>query len=491
MFLRFREREECRKWLDRVSEQRAAGLAKAETYAELDWRLVSMLDRSPEGQYQIVGPVEARSTRSYDARARAQIRAMLAGGHAITDIKEERLDDHDRTERRVSGIAIRAIDQRGRLNLLARGFALNVAVMTGWMLRVIKWFGALALFPGAALFAASRFSAWSSLVARLDPVLAAELPRTELQALSRYVLTVLAALAWPLGVVLFLRRLRWPQLVGPAAVAVGALGTGPVLVLVGLGLGFSGIAARWGFPPWTVILMISLVSVTAVLGVVTGRGLRVVYVNNRSLARSLLEVDATRRVGPKRRAVGMTAWIVSVLYSGALAVSLTMWGAGILSGRGESFFYSMWRQAYDSLMLARAHAVDNPKAAEEDFERALSLWDALGKVCPHTPACTPAIQQSHAITYHDLASFQKRTRRLKEAEESLREAVKLDEELVRDFPGRAELRGQLEFHRDALSRLERLKEIRGRSGPIRDGLRQQPTGRAIRSKRVDAGPAAH
>jgi hypothetical protein len=69
--------------------------------------------------------------------------------------------------------------------------------------------------------------------------------------------------------------------------------------------------------------------------------------------------------------------------------------------------------------------------------------------------------------------------------------VKLDEELVRDFPGRAELRGQLEFHRDALSRLERLKEIRGRSGPIRDGLRQQPTGRAIRSKRVDAGPAAH
>src|SRR5439155_26402648 len=66
-----------------------------------------------------------------------QIRAAMMGADAVVDVQEERLPEFRRTVWRTSGMAIRAVDSAGRMELRSRWFATQVSRLSFWMLILI------------------------------------------------------------------------------------------------------------------------------------------------------------------------------------------------------------------------------------------------------------------------------------------------------------------------------------------------------------------
>jgi hypothetical protein len=155
-------------------------------------RRVVLLGRQPGLRYQTLGSVSAEHDRRSSCEALVQLRAALIDADAVIDARPEARYLLTRTVRRLTGVAIRAVDPAGRFELLARWLSERTAAV-----------GARVLLLNAAGAV----------------VMAVEGPSPPGRAGALLLMVVAMAYAWPLALAAGLRWPRRPQLLGAAAVA--------------------------------------------------------------------------------------------------------------------------------------------------------------------------------------------------------------------------------------------------------------------------------
>ena len=131
---RFFTNEECKTWyeqmLDLLNKRQPTHPV---SISHLEIEPVLLLQTRPYERYQLLGQLEAKSTKWSQARVEIQLSAAVLGADAVVDVREERLPDFFRSIRRISGTAIRAVDQAGRLGLKSRWYADQISRLTRLM----------------------------------------------------------------------------------------------------------------------------------------------------------------------------------------------------------------------------------------------------------------------------------------------------------------------------------------------------------------------
>jgi hypothetical protein len=80
--------------------------------------------------------VDSKAPKRQSAAAGLAIRGAMMGADAVVDLNEERLPGFLKTEHRASGVAVRAVDDEGRLELKTRWFARRISQIAVVMLAV-------------------------------------------------------------------------------------------------------------------------------------------------------------------------------------------------------------------------------------------------------------------------------------------------------------------------------------------------------------------
>jgi tRNA A-37 threonylcarbamoyl transferase component Bud32 len=221
--LQFSTRSLCQEWYHRVySLKKDASTLARHPSGEPKVEHIVLLNRRPLVRYQLLGTVEAKSESRKRAEALLQIQAATMGADAVMEVQQESIPEFNRTLKRLTGTAIRAVDQAGRLELRFRWFADQIAKLSSWMFLIIA-VSFLSFFPIHRAFE-------NYYLFILNPVSSAPSTRGEelWLAHSSYgeVLALFFALhGWPLATVVLLRLLRWPQLLRPAATSIFFLST--------------------------------------------------------------------------------------------------------------------------------------------------------------------------------------------------------------------------------------------------------------------------
>jgi hypothetical protein len=150
-WFKFKNRKELCKWRDLLEQRITAAKQAADIGREapgspetgpdytndssiFDPRIepVVLLERRPGTRFQLLGMVEAKARSRRAAAAGLAIRGSMMGADAVVDLHRERLPSFARTEHRASGIAVRAVDEEGRIELKRRWFSSqigNVAII--------------------------------------------------------------------------------------------------------------------------------------------------------------------------------------------------------------------------------------------------------------------------------------------------------------------------------------------------------------------------
>jgi len=97
---------------------------------------VVLLNSRPGTRFQLLGMVEAKAHNRRGATAGLAIRGSMMGADAVVDLEQERLPGFARTEHRASGMAVRAVDDEGRLELKTRWFSGQIGQIAMIMLAV-------------------------------------------------------------------------------------------------------------------------------------------------------------------------------------------------------------------------------------------------------------------------------------------------------------------------------------------------------------------
>ncbi len=172
---------------------------------------VVLLKSRPGTRFQLLGMVESKAPKRQSAAAGLAIRAAMMGADAVVDLNRERLPGFFKTEHRASGMAVRAVDDEGRLELKTRWFSSQIGQIAIVMLVLagLELFGDIfGLFALAGLGLTPTMLEW--LVAALN--LTGGLSITGLAA----------------GLVYW----KVPQLVRPTAFCLLVKAVGTVLVLL-------------------------------------------------------------------------------------------------------------------------------------------------------------------------------------------------------------------------------------------------------------------
>jgi serine/threonine protein kinase len=98
---------------------------------------VVLLKSRPGTRFQLLGMVEAKATNRRSASAGLAIRGSMMGADAVVDLNLERLPGFWKTEHRASGMAVRAVDDEGRLELKTRWFSSQIGQVAIIMLVVV------------------------------------------------------------------------------------------------------------------------------------------------------------------------------------------------------------------------------------------------------------------------------------------------------------------------------------------------------------------
>jgi hypothetical protein len=218
--LRFRipDKLDCERWKEQLSELREEPERQHDELKPGFQEPIPVLATQPLVRYQSLGRVEACNDKRWRAEAGLQIRAAMLGADAVLDVKEEVVTDFIGRIRRVYGNAVRTIDHSGRVALRSRWFADRIQRLSLWMLCV----SAFLLASYTMIFALGFFQ---GNVSRAIEGLSTPLP------IWRASLVAVALCGWPLLCSILLRRLRWPQLDRPAAIAFFGIGCGALLII--------------------------------------------------------------------------------------------------------------------------------------------------------------------------------------------------------------------------------------------------------------------
>ena len=87
-------------------------------------------------RFQLLGMVEAKAANRRSAATGLAIRGSMMGADAVVDLNQERLPGFFKTEHRASGMAVRAVDGEGRLELKTRWFSGQIGQVAIIMLAV-------------------------------------------------------------------------------------------------------------------------------------------------------------------------------------------------------------------------------------------------------------------------------------------------------------------------------------------------------------------
>ena len=131
---RFITSEECKTWYDEmlnVLNKRPLTTPVPIGHPEVD--PVLLLQQRPSERFQLLGQLEATSRTWSQARIEVQLSGAVLGADAVVDVHEERITDFRGSNRRISGTAIRAVDQVGRQRLKSRWFADQILSLTKFM----------------------------------------------------------------------------------------------------------------------------------------------------------------------------------------------------------------------------------------------------------------------------------------------------------------------------------------------------------------------
>jgi hypothetical protein len=268
---------------------------------------VVLLKARPGTRFQLLGMVEAKARNRNSASAGLAIRGSMMGADAVVDFNQERLPGFTRTEHRASGLAVRAVDDEGRLELKTRWFTSQIGKIAIIMLAV----------------AALEFLA--DLLALLTP----GVPERMLISLNFAGGCSIAGLSAALVFA------RWPQLVRPAALCFLSKVVGTVLGMIAtllasavVGYAVLGIMpdARQDVAASTAVAL-SLGGVTLLaLSMLVSASLLVFFLylgrrawridqEYRSLAGAMHGIDTT---SPRRKSLGRLAWGAAIFYAAVL-----------------------------------------------------------------------------------------------------------------------------------------------------------------------------
>jgi tetratricopeptide (TPR) repeat protein len=333
--------------------------------------------------------------------------------------------------------------------------------MTSWMNLLIAISAS-----GLLLIAVLTVLLHITIAIRIGFGLRTDLLITDLSWLRDDALKVVLLSTCPLVMTTLLRFLRWPQLVLPTAIAVLTFSASPLCFLTAWSLG--NVRKTIGtigplLPSVTTGAFITVVCIWVVWR------LRFVYGHNRPIAEALRD-EAERGVPASRRAGGILASAVSVTFT-AFLMTYVAWSGYSLAMKGSAdrsawdkyaltgdwdALSTMSRTAYNHFQKAYAKQIDNRKEAEQEYRRALEIWDAVARACPHFPTHHPEAWVNVLLTYNHLASVQMAQGQFQDAERSLTEAVVIDERLVSEFPNWSSYRQDLDRLREQLALLRRL-----------------------------------
>ena len=251
-WFQFRSRKECLRWQESlaalISSHQPANLGDGQTHkksaiqgdgqtagaAEADGsprvEPVVLLKGRPATRFQLLGMVEAKGTSKRRAESGLAIRAAMMGADAVVDLNVESLPGMVRTERRMSGTAVRAVDEEGRRELNSRWFASQIAhIRVPMLVLAILFGGVVNLFTVGVNFASVRENSSRPL---------AYITQHE-ASINGAFWTVITSLTVAMSF------LRWPQLVRPTAICFftkavqsGLAPLGSLIAAISLGTAF-------------------------------------------------------------------------------------------------------------------------------------------------------------------------------------------------------------------------------------------------------------
>ncbi|MGO9921808.1 MAG: serine/threonine-protein kinase, partial [Isosphaeraceae bacterium] len=157
-WFKFKTRDELRHWQESLESRAASGQPAATTESQpsdlaeppvslpgepeagdtADPKIepVVLLKTRPGTRFQLLGMVEAKAANRRSASAGLAIRGSMMGADAVVDLNEERLPGLVKTEHRASGLAVRAVDDEGRVELKTRWFSSQIGQIAIVMLAV-------------------------------------------------------------------------------------------------------------------------------------------------------------------------------------------------------------------------------------------------------------------------------------------------------------------------------------------------------------------
>ena len=309
-------RKESQEWLERVE-----GLIKESKPCPVETDLppaiteelgeptndpIVLLKTKPSTRFQLLGPLDVKTTSRKLAKPALAIRGIMIGADAVVDLEEERLPGAFKTEYRASGTAVRAVDREGRLELKAR------------------WFDAQAVSLRLGTIALALFGVVGGLSQLMIQLLSTKASSTEasgyLVGLTMSSVSLLGAVAF-LALTIAFGILRWPQLARPVGVCfMGSAAAWVISILVAIVSGLMSLSM--------VTASINLLSVIFVMAFTFSIFTFYLYLGKRTLSIDReyrrIVADDEDEVSPIRRNAGMGAMIFAIAYV-ALMIATTLW----------------------------------------------------------------------------------------------------------------------------------------------------------------------
>jgi serine/threonine-protein kinase len=466
----FADRSECQAWLEQIETLRKnLDLKDNKSVEEPRIEPVVLLQQRPQVRLQLLGPVEYSSTRRARAEAGLQVAAAQMGADAVIDVQEERLPSFADSQWRLSGTAVRAVDQDGRRELRSRWFSRQVATISRWMLVLVG-----VSFVGSVV--ASFYVSFVGLLTQAPLVQGHDIPRQ-----AAVILGVLALIhAFPLVLALLLRWLCWPQLLRPAAGTLMALAARPIPASLG----------------W-----VSAASVTGKWWAVAGIAFPLLDPVNLALLffSFFIARRAWRAYGEFRALVPggdscvplMRRMVAGTAIGGAIcfAVALTAW-QGWASYEYVSAIRSIGDAQKEAIALrefndAGARLATQPLEAERLYRKILPVWNELALSSPSMPH----YRQNVAATHLNLGIVLLNLNQLAEAEELLMAAETRYEKLTTEDAANAIYRNDLANTRKVLALVRQTRAGLGQD-PLMRASQLQLSGRYQEAEKVYGGVVA-
>jgi tetratricopeptide (TPR) repeat protein len=395
---------------------------------------VALVQQAPPVPHTVLGQVEFTELTQWAADRGLQLRAGMRGADAVIELNRQKCPEGGWGARHVSGLAVRVEDADARRRLRLRWYGEEVGALVNRTLLLLGLQAAL-LFLAATVCAAGAG-------------LQQPTGETRSEALQSAALGLGLLYAWPLGLLVLLRVLRWPGLLRAAGLAALAATTGRGLTVWLAHL----LAVRTTGATLAESKLWMLIDPVDWAFVIAGVAL---YVRAWRLAR-----DAGQILPPELQAApaARKAWsrgllavtgVYALAFLGVVGISRYQASAHLLQPGVDP------KREQEALLAMNEGAAQADRgdvdSAGASFQRALRAWEELaGRRRGPT-----AYRQNLALTLHNLGWVRERQGRAEEAERCYARAVALADELADGPQVDNEFRKTMAGARQALAQLRR------------------------------------